>query len=97
MQMPPDKIIDLLSEDKPVDGVASFPRIEVPAVIKKNFPEIDDGDFELTGEGDGSYFQIGFAHASEKDVHLIIANCGYDLIKAENAVNRLIEACTSLG
>jgi hypothetical protein len=97
MQASPTEIIDLLSEDKPVDGVASFPRTKVRAVLKEHFPAIEDGDFDLTWEGDGSYFQIGFAHANEKDVQLIIANCGYELIKVGNAVNRLIDACTSLG
>jgi hypothetical protein len=97
MQMRPSEIVDLLSEDTPVDGITTFPRTRVRAVLKESFPDIQDGDFELTWEGDGSYFQIGFAHATEKDVHLIVANCGYELVKAEKAVNRLIEACASLG
>jgi hypothetical protein len=97
MQMSHGQIIDLLCEDKPIDGVASFPRTRVRAVLKKSLPDIEDGDFDLTWEGDGSYFQIGFAHANERDVHLIIANCGYELVRAEKGVNRLIEACASLG
>ena len=66
-------------------------------MLKESFPDIQDGNLELMWEGDGSYFQISFGHATERDVHLIVANCGYDLVKAGNAVNRLIEACTSLG
>jgi len=97
MHMSPDEIIDLLSEDRPVDGVTTFPRDRVRTVLKESFPDIRDGDFDLTWEGEGSYFQIGFAHANESDVHLIVANCGYELAKAEKAVNRLIEACASLG
>ncbi len=97
VQMGPGEIIDALSGDTPVDGIASFPRTRVRAVLKERFPDIQDGDLELTWEGDGSYFQISFGHANERDVHLIVANCGYELVKAENAVNRLIGACTSLG
>lgn len=95
--MTPAEIIDALSKDKPVPGIASFPRERVRILLKESFPEIVDGDFELNWDGDGSYFQIVFNHATEKDVHLIIASCGYELVKAANAVNRLIETCTSLG
>ena len=97
MQMSPGQIVDTLSEDRPVDGIASFPRTRVRAVLQEAFPDIQDGDFELTWDGDRSYFQISFGHATERDVHLIVANCGHELVKAERAVNRLIEACTSLG
>jgi hypothetical protein len=97
MEMSPGEIIDALSEDRPLEGIASFPRARVRAVLKESFPDIQDGDVELTWEGDGSYFQISFGHATGRDVHLIVANCGYELVKAEKAVNRLIEACTNLG
>jgi len=97
MKMNPSEVLDVLSEDSPVEGIASFPRDQVRRVLRESFPDIEDGDIELTWEGDGSYFQISFGHATEKDVHLIIANCGYELLKSQKAVNRLIETCTSLG
>src|SRR5436190_2020247 len=97
MQMCPGDIIDLLSKDGPLEGITSFPRNRVRTKIKEYFPDIQDGDFNLDWDGDGSYFQISFAHATERDVHLIVVNCGYKLIEAQKAVNRLIEACTSLG
>ena len=93
----PLETMNLLSTDQPVEGISSFPRSEVRAVLREYFPEIEDGDSELTWKGDGSYFQISFAHPSDTEVHMIIANCGYELIKGQNAVNRLIEACTGFG
>jgi hypothetical protein len=95
--MPPHEICDLLSEDRPIEGIVGFPRTRVRAVLKETFPDIEDRDMDLTWEGDGSYFQMGFGHATEKDVHLIIANCGYELVRAQQGVNRLIEAMASLG
>ncbi|MFO1477140.1 MAG: hypothetical protein U1F98_10870 [Verrucomicrobiota bacterium] len=93
----PSEVLDALSEDGPVEGIASFPRDHVRRVLKEYFPEIEDADMELTWEGDGSYFQVSFGHATERDVHLIVANCGYELLKSQTAINRLIEACTSIG
>lgn len=95
--MSPGQVIELLSEDRPVEGIAAFPLDRVRCVLKEYFPGIQDGDFDLTWEGAGSYFQIGFSHATEKDVHLIIATCGNELLKTQDAINRLIEACTSFG
>ncbi|SRR6266436_3415355 len=97
LEMRPGEIIDLLSEDKPVEGIAAFPRDRVRAVLKEYFPNIQDGDFDLTWEGDGGYFQIGFAHADERKINLIIAHCGFELVRSQRAVNRLIDACASLG
>jgi hypothetical protein len=91
------EIIDMLSQDQPIEGIGLFPRDQVREVLKKYFPDIQDCEFELTWEGDGSYFQISFGHGTEKHIHLIVANCGYELVKTQNAINRLIEACTSLG
>ena len=93
----PDELLDFLSLNQPVEGIATFPRERILQVLRKAFPDIDDGDFELTWEGAGSYFQISFGHANEKQVHLIAANCGYELLKCPEAVNRLIEACEQLG
>ncbi|MGA9038897.1 MAG: hypothetical protein WB421_00030, partial [Terriglobales bacterium] len=38
-----------------------------------------------------------FHHANEKDVHLIVATCGFELLKSQESMNRLIEAVASLG
>lgn len=97
MDLSPGQVVELLSGDTPVEGIAAFPRKHARRVLKAYFPSIQDGDFELIWEGAGSYFQIGFNHANENDVHLIIATCGYELLKTPDAINRLIEACTSLG
>src|SRR5438046_3185551 len=89
----PEAIVDLLSSDEPVPGIAAFPRERVRGVLKKFFPDITDGDFQLDWEGAGSYFQVSFGHANEKDAHLIIVHCGFELLKAPDIMNRLIEAC----
>jgi hypothetical protein len=96
-QMRPGEVMNILSKDEPVYGIAAFPRDHVRRVLKEYFPDIQDGDFELTWEGAGSYFEMSFSHANEKDVHLIVVNCGYELLKSPEAMNRLIDACTSLG
>ena len=93
----PEEVLDLLSEDGPVEGIVAFARDQVRRTLKEAFPDIQDGDSELTWEGAGSYFQISFGHATEKEVHLITANCGYELLKTPEAANRLIEACAGLG
>ncbi len=95
--MSPGDVLEALSSDEPIEGIACFPREDVRKVLKDFFSDIQDDDFELNWEGDGSYFQIGFGHATESDVHLIVANCGYELFKSQKTMNRLIEACTSLG
>jgi hypothetical protein len=97
LQIRPEQIVDLLSKDEPVDGIVSFPRSDIRAVLKRYFPDIADGDADLEWEGADSYFQIGFGHATEKDVHMIIVNCGYALLQSEETMNRIIEACNSLG
>jgi hypothetical protein len=94
---PPEEILNILSEDRPIEGIAAFPRERVRRILKETFPEIDDGDCELTWEGAGSYFQINFGHADERNVHLITATCGYQLLKSPEALNRLIDACAKLG
>jgi hypothetical protein len=96
-QMNPEDVLELLSEDRPVEGIVSFPREQVRRALKATFPDIQDEDFELSWEGAGSYFQVTFGHATEKDVHLITASCGYELLKTPTAVNRLIDACAGLG
>ena len=95
--MKPSELLEVLSEGTSVKGIASFPRDDVRRLLRNYFPDIEDADFELTWEGDGSYFQISFGHASATDVQLIAANCGYELLKTPKAMNRLIEACASIG
>lgn len=91
------EIIDLLSADEAVPGIEAFPRELVRAKFKRLFPDITDGDFQLDWEGAGSYFQVSFAHADEKHVHLITVNCGYELLKSPDVMNRIVEACGELG
>ncbi len=95
--MRPEQIIDRLSEDTPLDGVTSFPRTRVREVFRTAFPDIVDGDTDLDWEGAGSYFQVGFAHANERDVQMVIVTCGHSLLKSEETMNRIIDACCSLG
>ena len=97
LQMRPEQVVDRLAEDKPLDGVATFPRTLVREVFRKAFPDIVDRDADLDWEGAGSYFQVGFGHATERDVHLISVFCGYSLLKSEDTMNRIIDACCSLG
>ncbi len=92
-----EQIIDRLSEDTPLDGVTSFPRTRVREVFRTAFPDIVDGDTDLDWEGAGSYFQVGFAHANERDVQMVIVTCGHSLLKSEETMNRIIDACCSLG
>jgi hypothetical protein len=93
----PNKLLELLSEDQPVEGVTRWPRTSVRQLLKDAFPEIEEGDFELTWEFSGSYFQIHFAHANERDVQLIIALCSYNLLDSPEVLNRLIDTCGQLG
>jgi len=97
IQMPPEQVIDRLAQDTPLKGIAAFPRTRVREVFRKMFPDIVDGDIDLDWEGAGSYFQVGFSHANEKDVHLIVVSCGHSLLKSGETMNRIIDACRSLG
>ena len=95
--MPPEKVVDRLGEDVPLDGVSTFPRTLVREVFKKTFSDIVDSDFDLNWEGADSFFRVGFGHANERDVHLISVYCGHSLLKSEETMNRIIDACCSLG
>ena len=97
VEISPSEIVDRLDGEQSVDGIERIPREHVRRVLKEWFPEIQDGDIDLTWEGEGSYFQISFAHVDERNVQMIVANCGWELLKSETVVNRLIEACRSLG
>lgn len=97
LKMRPEQVVDRLAEDTPLEGVISFPRPLVREVFKKAFRDIVDHDFNLDWEGAGSFFQVGFNHSTEKDVHLIIVNCAHSLLNSEVTMNRIIDACLSLG
>jgi hypothetical protein len=97
LQMQPEQVVDRLGEDTPLDGVATFPRTLVREVFRKAFPDIVDGDADLDWEGADSYFHVGFGHATELDVHLISVFCGHSLLKSEETVNQIVDACCSLG
>ena len=96
-EIAPEQVVDLLAEDTPLDGVAAFPRTVVREAFRKAFPDITDDDVSLFWEGAGSDFQVSFSHATEKDVHMIIVNCSYSLLKSEETMNRLIDTCCELG
>lgn len=93
----PKETILLLSKDEPVDGVTAFPQATVRMVLKKFFPEIQDQGNQLEWEGAGSYFLVSFNYSSEVDIHLIIVNCGFKLLESSDTMNRIIEACNSMG
>lgn len=97
LQMQPEEVVDRLAQDTPLEGVVSFPRTLVRDVFKKAFPDIVDLDFNLNWEGAGSFFQVGFNHATERDVDLIIVNCGHLLLKSEVTMNRILDVCFALG
>ena len=97
LQMRPEQVVDRLAQDTPLNGVIAFPRTVVREVFRKAFPDITDGDADLDWEGAGSYFQVGFGHATTKDVHMIVVTCGHSLVKSEATMNRIIDACCSLG
>jgi len=97
IEMPAEQVINRLVKDTPLEGIAVFPRARVRDVFRKGFPDIVDGDADLDWEGAGSYFRVGFAHANEKEVQMIIVTCGYSLLKSEKTMNRIIEVCCSLG
>src|SRR5690348_10617890 len=97
LNMLPEKVVNHLSEDTPLDGVATFPRTLVREVFRKAFPDIVDNDADLDWEGAGSYFQVGFGHETERDVHMIVVTCGDLLLNSEETMNRIIDACCSLG
>src|ERR1700742_2087761 len=85
----PKNILKALSQDQPVEGIFTYPREQVLRALKKTFPDVDDKD--LIWEGAGSYFQISFGYADEKQIHLIAASCGYKLLDSPEVLNRLID------
>ncbi len=92
-----DKICELLSDDSQVQGVATLARSVVRQRFRDIFPEIDDGNIDMDWEGAGSYFQISFNHADEKNVNCIIITCGYKLLDSPDTMNLIIDVGNSLG
>jgi len=95
--MPPGDVADLLQDDTPVAGVATFPRSEVRQRFRDAFPDINDGDVSLDWRNDDSYFQVGFNHADERNVNCIIVACGYQLLQSPEMMNRIVDVGNSLG
>jgi hypothetical protein len=42
LQIGPEKVLHLLSEDGPVEGIVAFPRDKVRRALKEAFPDIQD-------------------------------------------------------
>ena len=97
LRMTPEQIVHRLAQDTPLDGIAAFPRTRARHVFRAAFPDICDGDADLDWEGEDGYFQVGFSHANERDVHMIIVICGYSLLSSSETMNRIIAACNGLG
>ncbi len=97
LSLEPGAIVDRLAQEPTLDGVVAFPRQRVRAAFRHAFPELEDHDLQLDWEGGGTYFQVGFGHANEREVHLIVVNCGYDLLASPDTMNRIINVCLSLG
>ncbi|HCE43595.1 MAG TPA: hypothetical protein DET40_08605 [Lentisphaeria bacterium] len=95
--MVPEHALEALLKGEPIGGIDTFPREFVCDVIRNSFPEIKDNGFELNWEGEGTYFQISFRTSPEKEVNLIIANCDDGIFEHEDVLDRLADACTSLG
>lgn len=92
-----EEMLDLHSAEERIAGVADFPRDKVREAFRRSFPGIVDGDIQMEWEGDGSYFQVEFTHSDEKTVHVITVTCGYELLKAPSTMNRILDACATLG
>ncbi|WP_162086502.1 hypothetical protein [Lentimonas sp. CC8] len=93
----PQDVIETLSADKPIAGIATFSRDKIREKFKLDFPGIVDGDISLDWEGEGSYFQVSFTHADKMSVNCIIVTCGYKLLDSPDTMNRIIDVGSHFG
>jgi hypothetical protein len=93
----PQAAIDLLGEDRLIQGFTTFPRELLRAGLKEHFPDITDEDFQLYWDGEAGSFQVAFSHADEKHVHLIIVSCSHNLLESPETMNRTIDLFAGFG
>jgi len=93
----PEAILQLLDQERPMDGFGRFPNDAVVDAFQAEFPEITFSHQQLCWEGHGSYFHIHFSHSDDNHIHLIAANCGYDLLQHSEVLNRIIDVAHKFG
>src|SRR5580700_8024962 len=92
-----DKLLRELDHTVQFPGVVGIPLVTVRQAFRQEFPEVTGGAGLLDWEGDGSYFQASFTFLDERTVSLITINCGYELLKSPQAMNRLGKVAVLLG
>jgi hypothetical protein len=94
----PGDTCERLCSDEDVNGIAALSVDKIKLRFAQEFPGIEDNGTELTWEGAGSYFQVTWAICSKPGFTLcIIVNCGWQLLKAPETMNRIIDLGNGLG
>ncbi|MDP6636664.1 MAG: hypothetical protein QGG42_17330 [Phycisphaerae bacterium] len=83
-----------LIEDEDVPGVIAISVSDIVREFQKEFPEIEVCNTQLNWEGSGSYFQVSWA---PDPVNAVFVNCGWDLLKSPETMNRIIDVGHRLG
>jgi hypothetical protein len=94
----PESVSECLAADEEHASLAWLSVVAIKSKFATLFPGIDDCGCNLDWEGSGSYFQVTWPISSRsQQTQAIYVECGYELLKSPEVMNRIIELAGEFG